>query len=188
MSVMLSLSSYVCSAAWKTDRLGVELSGGASIAVGKLGGVSLKPGFGFDGAISYGIYKNIGVYAGWGYNRFSPKNDAGFDGISFEETGYVAGLQYIKKLGSSPVKAIFRGGLLYNHIEIEVDELDMVFDTGHGVGMQLSAGVLIPLAKKWDFSATLKYHNFNREYNFEGMSSNLNLEYLGLRVGIVRYF
>jgi hypothetical protein len=67
MLVLLSSSSF----AQETEkRFGFELNGGASFATKKMDEASLNTGFGFEGTFHYRFMPHLGVYAGWGWNRF----------------------------------------------------------------------------------------------------------------------
>ena len=76
----------------------------------------------------------------------------------FEETGYVIGLQFKHPVDGFLSSYYLRAGALYNHIEVENDNGDIIGDTGHGLGFQLAAGVDIPLGAKWSLTPGVKYN------------------------------
>ena len=181
----LTLSGF---AQEKEKRFGFELSGGASFATRELGGADLKFGFGGEGIFHYRILPHAGVYAGWGYNTFSAENSFAGNEIDFEETGYVFGLQFKHPIGISPVSYYVRAGALYNHIELENTDGDIIGDTGHGFGWQAAGGVDIPLGRNWSLTPGVKFNSLSGDVNMEGTNTQLDLNYIQVRVGILKKF
>lgn len=169
-------------------RFGFELSSGASFATNKLDGASLNPGFGFEGIFHYRFMENTGIYAGWGWNRFASDNSFAGTDVCFEETGYVFGLQYKRLLGESPIAFYVRGGGLYNHIEIENADGKIINDSGHGFGWQAAGGVDVSLGSNWSLTPGLKFNSLSRDTEFEGVTKTLNLNYISVRVAILKKF
>ncbi|OFX82818.1 MAG: hypothetical protein A2W99_14240 [Bacteroidetes bacterium GWF2_33_16] len=181
----LTLSSF---AQENEKRFGFELSGGASFATRKLDNANLNTGFGFEGIFHYRFMPHAGVYGGWGWNRFgADKSFAGTD-VCFEETGYVLGLQFKHPIGTTPLSYYLRAGGLYNHIEIENEDGDINGDSGHGFGWQLAGGIDINLGSNWSLTPGVKFNALNREIDLDGSSTHLNLNYINLRVGIIKRF
>jgi len=181
----LTLSSF---AQENEKRFGFELSGGASFATRKLDDANLNTGFGFEGIFHYRFMPHAGVYGGWGWNRFgADKSFAGTD-VCFEETGYILGLQFKHPIGTTPLSYYLRAGGLYNHIEIENEDGDITGDSGHGFGWQLAGGIDINLGSNWSLTPGVKFNALNREIDLDGSSTHLNLNYINLRVGIIKRF
>jgi hypothetical protein len=169
-------------------RFGFELSGGASLATKDLSDAELKTGLGFEGIFHYRFMPHTGVYAGWGWNKFgSDESFAGKD-IDFEETGYVFGLQFKHPLSKLPVSYFLRAGGLYNHIEIENAEGDIIKDSGHELGFQLAGGFDIELGKNWSLTPGIKFNSMNCDVENNGVKVPLELNYLSFRVGILKNF
>lgn len=189
MALILLTVLSVNSIAQESDkRFGFELSGGASFATQKLGGADLNTGLGFEGIFHYRFMPHLGVYAGWGWNKFAADKSAIGADLDFEETGYVVGLQFKHPIGSSPMSYYVRAGGLYNHIEVENDEGDIIHDTGHGFGWQLAGGIDIPLGKNWSLTPGVKFNALSRDLDEDGVSTALDLNYLSVRVGILKKF
>ncbi len=169
-------------------RFGFELNAGAIVSTSKPGNSTLNPGYGFEGLLSFGIIPQLGLYGGWGYNRFGA--DESFTGadVSFKETGYVLGLQFKQALGNSPWSLYLRGAGLYNHIEIENEEGDLLGDTKHEYGFQAAAGVNYALGKNWSIAPGLKFNYLDRDVEIGDVTTNLKHNYLSLRVGIIKKF
>ncbi|MBK9290441.1 MAG: porin family protein [Bacteroidetes bacterium] len=172
----------------KTNRFGFELNTGASVSTAKPGNATLNPGFGFEGLLSYEIIPQFGLYGGWGYNRFGADESFAGNEVSFEETGYILGLQFRQSLGNTPWSLIVKGAGLYNHIEIENKEGELVGDTGHGFGFQAAAGMNYALGKNWSLAPGIKFNFLDRDVEVEGVNTNLKHHYLSLRLGIVKKF
>lgn len=189
LSLLFVLATLNCIAQEKEPRFGIELSGGPSVALKKLDGAKMKIGLGFEGTLHYRFYRHMGVYAGWGWNRFSSENSFVGKNADFEETGYVFGLQFKHSIGNSPISYYVRAGGLWNHIEIENSEGDIINDTKHGLGYQMAGGIYIPIGKKWSINTGLKFNSLKRRgIEFTDHNKTLDLKYLSLRVGIAKMF
>jgi hypothetical protein len=169
-------------------RFGFELNGGGSFALTKLDDVTLNPGFGFEGVFHYRILKEFGIYGGWGWNRMGADQSFAGNDVCFEETGYVLGLQYRKQLGSLPLSFYLRGAGLYNHLEVENADGDIIHDTGHGFGWQAATGLEYHFGNNWSLTPGVKFNALVRESDYEGVTRDLTLNYLQVRVGIVKRF
>jgi hypothetical protein len=169
-------------------RFGFELSSGASFAVSKPGDAEMKTGPGFEGIFHYRFLPYTGVFAGWGWNRFSSENSFAGMNADFEETGYVFGLQFMHPIGSLPLSYYVRAAGLYNHIEIESEAGDIIYDSGHGMGWQLAGGLAVNLGKNWSLTPGVKFNALSREINFEGADEQMDFNYLSIRVGILKKF
>lgn len=169
-------------------RFGFEFSSGVSQATNKLSGTTLNTGFGFEGIFHYRFLPHTGAYAGWGWNRFGADESFAGNDVCFEETGYVFGLQFKHPFGSSPVNYYLRAGGLYNHIETENAEGDIINDTEHGLGFQLAGGISFNLGKNWSLEPGVKFNAINRDTDFEGTSMKIDYQYISLRVGLVKQF
>lgn len=179
---------FFCSNAQeKEKRFGFELSTGASVATQKLGGTTLNPGVGFEGIFHYRFMSHTGVYAGWGWNKFGADESFAGNDVSFEETGYVLGLQFKHPIGESATSYYFRAGGLYNHIELENDG-DVTHDSKHGIGWQFAGGFDFKLGKNWSLTPGIKFNSLNRDIENEGVNVPLDLSYLQLRIGILKKF
>jgi len=168
-------------------RFGVELNGGVSFATRELGGLNLNTGVGFEGVFHYRFMPHLGAYAGWGWNKFS--TDDTFEGsdVDVEETGYVLGLQFKHPIASSPLSYYVRLGGLYNHLEFEEGD-DIIEDTGHGLGFQLAGGVEIELGSNWSINPGFKFNALSRDLDENGIKTEMNLNYINVRVGIIKRF
>ena len=186
--IVLTLLITNCIAQNNQSKFSFELNAGPSFATQSLAGTDLNVGGGFEGIFNYQLMTHLGVYAGWGWNK-SPSSES-FQEIDadFEETGYVFGLQFKHPFRSSQISWVVRLGGLYNHLEIEDSEGEILWDTGHGLGIQAAAGLDVPLGMKWSLSPMIKFHSLSRDLDIESTTNNFDLRYFAPRVGIVRQF
>ncbi len=185
LSVVLSLTSF---GQEKEKRFGFELSGGPSMATRQLEASNLKPGFGFEGIIHYRLFSHTGVYAGWGWNWMSSENAIASNNADFEETGYLLGLQFKHPIDGFRSSYYLRAGAIYNHIEVENDNGDIIGDTGHKPGVQLATGIDIPLGQKWSLTPGIKYNAISGKTDILGEPFSINYHYLSVRIGILAKF
>lgn len=185
LTTLLTLTSY---SQEREKKFGFELSGGPSIATREMDESKLEKGFGFEGILHYRFMPHTGVYAGWGWNKFSAENSFAGNNADFEETGYVIGLQFKHPVEGFLSSYYLRAGALYNHIEIENDNGDIIADTGHQPGFQLAAGVDIPLGSNWSLSPGVKYNALSAETTLEGLNIQMDYHYLSVRIGILKSF
>jgi hypothetical protein len=169
-------------------RFGIEFTGGPSLATKELNNTKPDVGGGLEFLFHYRFMQHLGVYAGWGWNNLSAEDSFAGTDVSFEETGYVFGLQYIRQIGDSPFSYYVRAGGLYNHIETENSNGDIINDTGHGLGFQLASGVNYFLGKDWYVTGGLKFNSLSRDTDFEGVNMSLDYQYISFRIGIVKQF
>lgn len=185
LTAILSLTAI---GQYNEKKFGFELSGGPSLATRELDGSKFEQGFGFEGILLYSFMPHTGIYTGWGWNRFSTKNS--FAGVNsyFEETGYVIGLQFKHPIDGFISSYYLRVGVLYNHIEVENHDGDIIGDTGHGLGFQLAAGVDIPLGTRWSLTPGVKYNAISGTADIADIPFPMKYHYLSARIGFLRYF
>lgn len=170
------------------NRLGFELRGAAAFPTQKLGGADLNAGFGFEGIFNYDIVSNVGIFAGWGYNQLSADESFAGPDIDFEETGYVFGLQFNNQIGESTTAIYLRGGGIYNHIEAENRDGDIIGDTGHGLGWRAEIGLDISLSDNFSIKPGVKYQALSRDLTVETTTTAIEYNYLSAGVGLAWKF
>lgn len=187
LTALIVVFHFAGKAQEKEKRFGFELSTGASVATKKLGGSTLNPGVGFEGIFHYRFMSHTGVYGGWGWNKFGADESVFGNNRDFEETGYVFGLQFKHPIGERSTSYYLRAGGLYNHIEIENDGY-ITHDSGHGFGWQLAGGLDFQLGKNWSLTPGVKFNSLKRDIENEGVNVPLDLNYLQLRIGLLKKF
>ncbi len=187
LTAIMSVFLYSGNAQENEKRFGFEVSTGASMATKKLGGSTLNPGVGFEGIFHYRFMPHLGAYGGWGWNKFGADESFAGSNMDFEETGYVLGLQFKHPIGQRNTSYYLRAGGLYNHIELENDG-DVTHDSKHGFGWQLAGGFDFQLGKNWSLTPGIKFNALNRDVENEGVNVPLELNYLQVRIGILKKF
>ena len=187
LSATLSVISMI-SFAQNAKRFAFELSAGPSFATQKLADADLKTGMGFEANFQYRFVEKVSLYAGWGWNRFSAEESFAGHDMDFEETGYILGLEFKQLIGNSGISVFGRGAALYSHIEIENKEGDIKYDTKHGWGWQVAAGVDIPLGKNWSLTPGVEFNYLNRDVRISDIEWDLKQNYISARIGFAKKF
>jgi opacity protein-like surface antigen len=186
--ILLSVIAVNAHAQDSGSRFSFELNAGPSFATQDLGGTDLKIGAGFETLFHYRLQQHVGVYAGWGWNRFGTDEPFQQVDADFEETGYVFGLEFSHPIQDTPLGWSVRAGGLYNHLEIENSDGDIVWDSGHGLGYHAGAGLEFQIAEKWSLNTIALFHSLSRSVDVDENNVSLDLSYISARVGIVRAF
>lgn len=166
------------------NKWSLEFRPGVDYATEDIADADLGLGFGAELTIAYRFMPHLAAYAGWSYNNFAVDQSFAGPDASFEETGYTFGLQFIHPIGESGLSYLVRAGGTYNHIEIENNDGDIIIDSGHGLGWQAEAGLVIPLSDKFSLLPSLRYRSLNRDIEIENVSTSVDLNYLSVGVGL----
>jgi opacity protein-like surface antigen len=185
MFVLLSLSA---TAQNSEKKFAFELNAGGAFPVSKIDNAALNAGAGFEGVFHYRFMNHLGVYAGWGWNKLSADKLFDQNDMCLEETGYVFGLQFMHPIADYSISYYVRAAGLYNHIEIENADGDIVHDTGHGFGLQVAGGLSFDLGRNWSLNPGVKFNTLTRNMNLENTSVDIDYRYVAVRVGIVKSF
>lgn len=127
---------------------------------------------------------HLAAYTGWGWNRFTSSQSFAGSNMDFEETGYTLGLQFIHPVASSKINFVIAAGGIYNHIETENTNGDIISDSGHGWGWQMEAGVSAPLSKRLNLMPTVRYRSLSRDIKVESSSTAVDLNYVSVGAGL----
>lgn len=110
-------------------------------------------GFGFEVTFAYQFIEQLSTNAGWGYNIFDIK-DSNF---TFDEAGYTFGLQFIHLIENSEILFyLFRIGGVYNHLELEDSDGNLVDNSGHKLGWQIEASINYALDNNLNLRPTVR--------------------------------
>ncbi len=166
------------------SRLSLELRGAANVATQDLGDAKLETGIGLEGTIAYRFMEHLSIYGGWSWNHFASAESFAGTNIDYEETGYSFGLRFIHPIGTSSLSYLIGGGGIYNHIEAENEDGDIIADTGHGLGWQLDAGIVIPLGESWRITPGIRYRALSTEFQIDAFKTPVDLNYFSGGLGI----
>lgn len=165
-----------------------EFRPGLSFPTDEIAGSDVKTGFGFEITIAYNFSESLGAYAGWGWNEFRANDALGEVNLDFEETGYTFGLQFIHPTGISSLSYLVRAGTIYNHLEAEDNSGNKIADTDHDFGWQLEGGVAIDLSGGFSLRPTIRYRSLSGEFEVETITTNADLNYISIGVGLAKTF
>jgi long-subunit fatty acid transport protein len=186
LAVMLAVSMVLSSLYLNAQsRWSFELKPGMNYATRELGTSDIQAGFSFEGVFAYRCMPHLSVYAGWGWNKFSADQSNAGSNIDFEETGYTFGLQFVHPFSEkSQVSYMIKAGGLYNHIETENSDGEIIYDTGHGLGWQLGGGIAVPIGKRWTLIPEIRFRSLSRTAKFGETSIPMNLNYISGGIGV----
>ena len=191
IAVCVLVVLIVCQANHVTaqDRFSVQLRPGISFATTSLGDANLKTGAGFELAAAYRFMPHVAFYAGWGWNRFASGTSFAGPETDFEETGYAFGLQFIHPFSSNLSFDYFlKGGAIYNHIEVEDTDGEIVADSGHGFGFQVETGLSFSLNDSWKIIPGVKYQTLSRDLTIGERAYPVDLNYLSVGATLSKAF
>ena len=187
---LITLIFLGCFLSWPSmaqERWSVELRPGVNFPTDDLGPVELNTGFGVEATLAYRVLPYMAVYAGWGWNQFSGDGFSSNE-LDFEETGYTFGLRFIHPLGISNLNYVLSAGGIYNHLEIENSDGDLLTDTGHELGWEIQAGLIFDLGVGFELRPLLSYRSLSTTAEVENFETDLDLKYIALGLGVVKAF
>lgn len=166
----------------------IEFRSGASYATNNLGDADLTTGFGFEGTVAYRFMPHLAAYAGWGWNKFPTDNSFAGTDMDFEETGYTFGFQFIHPIEKTSLSYLIRVGGIYNHIEVENVDGEIISDSGHGLGWQVEAGIVIPIIDRLNLLPSVRYRSLSRDIEFSNTVTSVDQNYVSVGVGLTYCF
>jgi len=184
--VIFTLSMVLASVAiFSQEKWSVEFRPNINFPTEDFVDTNIKVGYGFEVAFGYQFMEHLGAYAGWGYNNFNIKDSD----VDFDETGYTFGLQFIHPIGSSEnLSLLFRAGGIYNHIELEDNDGNLIDDSGHGFGWEVGAGLNYNIGGNWNLRPQIGYRTLSRDLNIEETTFNVDVNYIAVGLGIAVTF
>lgn len=165
-----------------------EFRPGLNFPTDKISGSDVKTGFGFEITMAYNFSKSLGAYAGWGWNEFRANDALGEVNIDFEETGYTFGLQFLYPTGISSLDYLLRAGAIYNYLEAENNSGNKIANTDRDLGWQLEGGVSIDLSGGFNLRPSIRYRSLPGEFEIGTTSTNADLNYISIEVGLAKTF
>ena len=159
-----------------------------SFPLTKIAGSDAKTGYGFEITMAYNFSESLGAYAGWGWKEFRANNALGAVNIVFQETGYTFGLQFIHPTGFSSLSYLIRAGAIYDQLKAEDNSGNTFAKTGHNFGWQLEGGVAIDLSGGFNLRPSIRYRSLPGEFEIGTTTTNADLTYISLGVGLSKTF
>lgn len=170
------------------SRFSLELGTGAALTTQQVGDADLGLGAGFELVLAYRLLPHLSAYGGWGWRHFAADDSFAGPDMDFEETGYTFGLQFIHPTALDRLSYLVQAGGLYNHLEIENTDGDLVGDTKHGLGWQAGAGLVYALTPHWSVSPSVRYRALSRDVEIDGVTTDTDLNYVSFGIGFARSF
>jgi opacity protein-like surface antigen len=182
---MLAITSQAAA----QERWAFEGRVGAAFPTQDIGSDELGTGVAFEGTFHYRFAPHLGAYAGWGWTMFNAETSFAGADMDFEETGYSFGLRFEHPFtDDAPLAGWIRAGGTYDHIEIEDDEGDIVADSDHGLGFEVAGGVAMSLGSRWSLTPGLRYSSLSHDIEIGSATTEMDLQYLALEVGLAWRF
>jgi opacity protein-like surface antigen len=187
-SALMGALVLMCTSGFAQDKWAVEFRPGINFPTAELLETDLSTGFGFELTASYNFMSHLGVYAGWGWNKFNIDETSEIDEFDVEETGYTFGLQFMHPVGESDIAIFARAGAIYNHLELENSDGEISEDSGHEFGWQLAAGVSYQFSDSWHLRPEIRYRSLGVDFDFEPNTVDADLRYISVGIGIAKSF
>lgn len=181
-------SLFIYTSTYSQENWSMEFRPGVNFPISEEG---IETGFGFELSVSYSFMPHLGAYAGWGWNQFPSDENFIISGKTYdlEETGYIFGLQFFHPLlYSFGLSYLVKVGGIYNHVELENSNGDIIEDSGHGLGWEAGVGLAIEVGRGWDIRPRIDYRSLTRKIEIETTSTDIKLNYIKAGVGIVKKF
>jgi opacity protein-like surface antigen len=181
--------ALVASSAAAQQRTTIDLRATTVTTITDFADADLSAGLGFGGTVAIRLQPHLHVYGGWDWLRFT--SDASFAGADrdFEETGYTFGLRFEHPMrAASRTSYRLEAGGLYKHVEIENSNGDLVSNSGHGLGFELGAGLLLPLGDSWRLAPTARLRSHSPSFTIGSVTTDATMRYIGLELGLSRRF
>lgn len=179
---------FMAANTYSQERFSAEFRPGISFPLNEMAGTKVNTGYGFELTLAYEVLPDVGIYAGWGWNKFNADNAFMTTRVDIEETGYTAGIQYIHRLYESSFSYLIRGGVVYNHLELEDNDGELIADSGQGIGWQAEAGISFDIGNSWEVRPTLRYRSLPGNIDVFNGQMSVDLRYISFGVGLAKKF
>ncbi len=186
--ITLMFVSFISGSSIAQERFSAEFRPGLSFPLDKIGGSSMNAGFGFEFTAAWEIIQDVGVYAGWGWNKFDADNAFFTNGIDITETGFTSGIQFKHFIKNSSLSYLVRGGVVYNHLELEDNNAEFRAESKDGIGWQAEAGITLEIGANWDLRPTLRYRSLPGDIEVFNGRMSVDLKYISIGLGLAKKF
>jgi opacity protein-like surface antigen len=167
------------------ERWGMEFRANGAIATQDADRDTRKNGVGFEANVQYRFLPHLGAYVGWDWTHFSALESIAGPNMDLEETGYAFGLRFQHPLREgSGTRWWVRGGGIYNHLELENGDGDIVEDSGHGLGWEAGAGLALAISEGWTLTPGIRYRELSRDLKIQDAIIPVDVEALAFELGV----
>ena len=185
--VALALALLAPAGAAAQSPFSAELRVGAGIPAQDFGTAELGTGIGGELTLLYQLPLCLQLYAGWDWYHFGTETEA--PEYDFEDTGYAAGLRWTPVRLSRFLGPWLRAGIVFDHIEMEDDQGDLVSDSDHTLGFEGGLGLTLPLGERFRLTPGVRYRTFAPEMQVGSVTADAeDFSYIAVEVGIATTF
>jgi hypothetical protein len=175
--IMVPLLLALCAGSARAqNRFALEINGGAAFPTEDLGTAALKSGFGLGFTGNVRVMPHVHLYAGWDYHRFMTDELVGSNEFDIDDTGYAFGAKFQHPMAAK-MDGWLRVGAMYNHVELEDQNGDIVSDTGHEFGWETGAGISIPLNDRFALMPGMRYRTYGSTLTIGNTDRQIDLSY-----------
>ena len=182
--LMIAATLLFSMSAKSQEKWTVEFRPGLNFPTNDPGDVNTKIGFGYEFTGAYKVMPHLAVYGGWGWNQFKGKDNYSSENFTFEESGFTAGLQMVRKIGTSAFSYLARAGAVYNILRLENDAGNFSAKTNRGLGWQIEAGIDYQFTYNLSLRPMIRYRSLATEFDISNFSADLKLNYISFGVGL----
>ena len=180
ITIMLLILLLTCSNINAQNKWELTFRPGINFPTQDLGDTKLSTGFGAEATIGYRFQPHLSAFVGWSWNTFPSKDFP--SKLDFEETGYSFGFQFNHPISTYKLNYVVGLAGIYNHIEVENNNGDIISDTGHGLGWQAEAGVSYEINSSFRLTPTIRYRSLSRDITFGSVSTPVDLNYVAFNL------
>lgn len=170
------------------QRFSAEFRPGLNFPTTNLMEENLETGFGFEVKAGYNIMPHLKGFAGWGWNRFETESIPMEEPAELIERGFIFGMELTLPITEAPVTYFLGVSAVLEEFKLEIEEMGLSARSNFGLGWQLNAGVEIHLDEQWSLRPDLRYRSLSNDLNIDGTTTEVDLNYIALGVGIRRRF
>jgi opacity protein-like surface antigen len=189
--LLVSMMLVAAVVAWRPasaqSPVSLEVTGVGALPTQTLGGADLKTGFGFGANVRYRFMPHLAAYGGWEWHHTRSDQLIAGRTTDVEDTGYTFGLRFEHPIATNLAYWVRAGGL-YNHIELENADGQMVSDSGHGLGWEVGGGVAVPITPRIALTPGVRYRTLTRDLEIGDLTRSSTLSYTTIGAGIAFTF
>lgn len=181
--ITTALLAACTTAAQAQGPVSLEIRGGAAIPTREFAGVDLKVGGGAEAIVGVRVMEHLSVYGGWGWYQMTTDEPLLGRKYDVENNGYAFGAQFTHPVVNR-VSGWVRAGGLYNHLEIEEDDVDGSIDSGHELGWEAGAGLSIPIGRSLSLTPGARYRTFSGDLTVGETKVPFDMSYAMAEIGL----
>jgi hypothetical protein len=184
---LLVLTDLADPATTHAQRIDLDLRGTGGIPIGRLAGAELDPGIGFGGTVAYRVGPRSFVYGGWDWLRLGAKESFAGTNRRVEESGYALGFRFEPRAGDG-IRNRIEVGPTYRRVVISSEEGGRIVGSKDRWGVELAAGLVLPLNESWKMTPSLRLRWVQAEFSLGGVETRGAIRYAAIDYGLSYVF